>query len=190
MGRLIYLMNVSLDGFVNTPDGSVDWTVVDEELHSWFNDETARTDAFLYGRRLHEVMAYWQTSDEDPNATPAMLEFGRIWRQRPKIVFSSTLPAPEPADPAANTRVVRTDPVAELARLQDEIPGDLSVGGPSLAAEFVRRDLVDVYRLVVHPVVLGAGTPFWPALDRPRNLRLFERREFGSGAVELGYERA
>jgi dihydrofolate reductase len=190
MGRLIYLMNVSLDGYVESADGGIDWTVVDEELHTWFNDETARTDAFLYGRRLHEVMAYWQTSDEDPDATPAMLEFGRIWRQRPKIVFSRTLAAPEPADAATNTRIVRTDPVAELGRLKDEFPGDLSVGGPTLAAEFVRQDLVDVYQLVIHPVIVGAGKPFWPSLDRPRNLRLFERREFASGVVELGYERA
>lgn len=186
MGRLIYLMNVSLDGYVEDADHRLDWSLVDDELHGWFNEESRRTDAFLYGRRLHDVMRYWRTADQDPDATPVMLEFARIWNATPKIVFSRTL-EPDPADPA--TRIVRGDPIEELGRLRREFPGDLSVGGPTLAAAFVRRDLVDVYRLVVHPVAIGGGTPYWPSLDRPLGLRLTETRAFASGVFALTYER-
>jgi dihydrofolate reductase len=185
MGRLIYLMNVSLDGFVETPDHSLDWTNVDEELHTWFNDELRRTDAELYGRRLYEVMAaYWPTAEADPSATDAMLDFARIWNAKPKIVFSTTLDAVD-----GNSRLVKGDVGEHLARLRTEFDGDLSVGGPTLASAFIRRGLIDEYRLLVHPVVLGAGTPFFPTLDDRIGLRLTETRTFASGVVLLSYSR-
>ncbi len=183
MGRLIYLLNVSLDGFVETPERGLDWTVVDDELHTWFNDQTRSVAASLYGRRLYEVMAaYWPTAESDPAATDAMRDFARIWRAMPKIVFSTTLPSV-----AWNSRLVSGDVSDELAKLKVEFDGDLAVAGPTLAAAFIERGLVDEYRLVVHPVVLGAGTPFFPRLERPIGLRLAETRVFGSGAVYLGY---
>jgi dihydrofolate reductase len=184
MGRLIYLLNVSLDGYVETPDHGLDWTVVDEELHTWFNEQLRAVDASLYGRRLYELMAaYWPTAESDPAATPAMRDFARIWNEKPKIVFSRTLDRVE-----WNSRLVSGDVAEILERLRSDFPGDLEVGGPTLAAEFIRRGLVDEYRLVVHPVILGAGTPFFPDLERPVGLRLVETRTFGSGAVYLGYE--
>ncbi|MEP6681506.1 MAG: dihydrofolate reductase family protein, partial [Chloroflexota bacterium] len=133
MGKLIYLMNVSLDGYVETPDHSLDWTIVDEELHTWFNDQARGTDASLYGRRLYEVMnAYWPTAESDPSATPAMLDFARVWNAKPKVVFSSSLASVE-----GNSRLVRGDVGEELARLRTEFDGDLEVGGPTLAAGFI-----------------------------------------------------
>ena len=186
MGRLVYMMNVSLDGFVETPAHGLDWTTSDDELLGWFADQERAASAFLYGRRLYETMAaYWPGYASDPHATPAMLEFGRIWNPKPKVVFSSTL-----SEVAHNSRLVRGDPVEELARLRSEFDGELHVGGPTLAATFVQRDLVDGYRLVVHPVVLGAGTPFWPALDRPIRLRLAGTSRLASGATVLDYVRA
>lgn len=180
MGKLIYLMNVSLDGFVSTPDGGLDWTIVDDELHSWFNDQTRAVDASLYGRGLYEVMAdYWPTGEDDPSATDAMREFARIWNPMPKIVFSSSLEHVE-----HNSRLVHGDVGTLYEDLRREFDGDLDVGGPNLAGQFVRRGLVDEYRLVVHPIVLGAGKPFWPELDAPLRLRLIETRAFASG-VEL-----
>jgi dihydrofolate reductase len=183
MGKLIYSMNVSLDGYVETPEHSLDWANVDEELHSWFNDRAREVDASLYGRRMYELMAgYWPTAETDPSATPAMREFARIWNPMPKIVFSSTLTTVD-----WNSRLVRGDVGAELARLRTEFDGDLDVSGATLAAEFIRRGLVEEYQLLVHPVVLGAGTPFFPELDSPIPLRLTETRTFESGVTYLGY---
>jgi dihydrofolate reductase len=178
-------MNVSLDGFIETTEHSLDWTRVDEELHTWWNDQVEAADAFLYGRRLYEVMAaYWPYSEEDPAAPPYMKAFGRVWRARPKIVFSSSLASVE-----GNSRLVRDDPVATLPALKAEFPGVLTVGGPDLAAAFIKADLVDEYRPVVHPVVLGSGKPFLPPLNEPISLRLTDTHRFGSGAVALCYEK-
>lgn len=183
MRRLIYLMNVSLDGFAATPDGGVDWTSIDEELLTWFNDQTRGTQAFLYGTRLYELMAsYWPTAESDLGATPAMLDFARLWVRMPKVVFSRSLPTV-----AWNSRLANGDIEAELARLRTEFDGEVSVGGPTLAAAFIRRGLVDEYRLVVHPVVLGAGLPFLPALDQALDLELIDTRRFASGAIYLAY---
>jgi dihydrofolate reductase len=185
MGKLIYLMNVSLDGFIETPEHSLDWTTVDEEIHTWFNDQLRETAALLYGRRLYELMAaYWPHAESDPKATDYMVEFGRTWVGTPKIVFSSTL-----TEVDWNSRLVRADPVDELPRLRAEFDGDLSVAGPTLAAAYVRADLVDEYRMVVHPVILGAGTPFFPSLEQPIDLEPTDSRRFRSGARYLGYRR-
>jgi dihydrofolate reductase len=183
VGKLIYSLNVSLDGFAETPDHSLAWATVDDELHAWFNDQVRTLDATLYGRRMYEVMAgYWPTGEDDPSATDAMREFSRIWKPMPKIVFSTTLEHVE-----HNARLVHGDVGTVLEGLRREFDGDLDVGGPNLAGQFVRRGLVDEYRLVVHPVVLGAGTPFWPELDGPLRLRLVETRTFASGAEFRAY---
>ena len=180
MGKLIYLLNVSLDGFIETPDHSLDWGIIDEELHSWFNDQTRALDATLYGRRIWEVMAgYWPTGEDDPSATDVEREFARIWNSMPKIVFSTTLEHVE-----HNARLVHGDVGKVLEGVRREFEGDLGVAGPNLAGQFVRRGLVDEYQLIVHPVVLGAGTPFWPKLDAPLRLRPVESHAFTSG-VEL-----
>lgn len=183
MGKLIYSMNVSLDGFVETTDHRLDWVRMDEDLHAWFNDEARSTEAELYGRRMYEVMAgYWPHGGSDPNATPAMIEFARIWNPKPKIVFSRTLEAVE-----WNSRLVEGDVGEVLDRLRGEYPGALSVSGPTLASAFARRNLIDEYRLVIHPVILGAGTPFFVNIDRRIELELVDERSFGSGVRYLGY---
>ena len=183
MGKLIYAMNVSLDGYVETPDHSLDWTVIDDEIHTWWNDRERALDASLYGRRLYELMAgHWPTAGADPTATDVEREYARVWNAQPKIVFSSTLESVE-----GNSRLVRGDVGEELDRLRSEFDGDLGIGGPTLAASFIRRGLVDEYGMVVHPVLLGAGTPFFPPLDGPISLRLTETRTFASGVMYLGY---
>jgi dihydrofolate reductase len=183
VGKLIYSLNVSLDGFVETPGHSLEWAIVDDEVHTWFNDQARTLGASLYGRRMYELMAdYWPTGEDDPSATDAMREFSRIWKQTPKIVFSSSL---EHVD--HNSRLLRGDVGTVLDGLRREFDGDLDVGGPNLAGQFVRRGLVDEYRLVIHPVVLGAGTPFWPELDGPLRVRLVETRTFASGAELRSY---
>jgi dihydrofolate reductase len=111
-----------------------------------------------------------------------MREFARLWAATPKIVFSSTLDRVD-----WNSRLVRGNVSEELARLRTEFAGDIEVGGPTLAASFIRRGLVDEFQLLVHPVVLGAGTPFFPELDEPIRLRQTESKTFGSGVMYLGY---
>ena len=183
MGKLIYLLNVSLDGFVETADHGLEWTTVDDEIHSWFNDQMRGLDATLYGRRIWEVMAaYWPTGEDDPAATDVMREFARIWNPMPKIVFSTSLDRVD-----HNARLVQGDVGEVLASVRTEFNGDLGVAGPDLAGQFVRRGLVDEYRLVVHPVVLGAGTPFWPDLDAPLRLQLTDTHMFSSGVEFRSY---
>jgi dihydrofolate reductase len=111
-----------------------------------------------------------------------MLDFARIWNDKLKVVFSSTLTTVQ-----GNSRLVSGDVGEELERLRTEFEGDIDVGGPTLASEFIRRGLVDEYRLVLHPVVLGAGTPFFPRLESRINLRLTESRTFRSGVTYLSY---
>jgi dihydrofolate reductase len=183
MGRLIYSMSVSLDGFVETPSRSLDWVLIDEELHSFFNAEAREMSAFLYGRRLYELMVdYWPTAGADPAATPAMLEFAQIWLDKPKIVFTRTLDRVE-----WTSRLVRDDAAEEVARLKAQPGFEMSVGGPTLASSVMRAGLVDEVRLFVHPVILGAGTRFFPALPDRIGLTLLETRTFGSGVVYLRY---
>jgi dihydrofolate reductase len=183
VGKLIYLMNVSLDGFVETLDRSLDWSLVDEQTHRWFTDQERGTDAVLYGRRLYETMAaYWPTAESDPAATDYMLDFARVWNAKPKVVFSRTLKSVQ-----WNSRLVTGDIGDELAKLKREFDGDLEVGGATLASAFIERGLVDEYRLVVHPVVLGAGKPFFPDLSHRIGLKLIDTFTFDSGAVYLGY---
>jgi dihydrofolate reductase len=184
MGKLIYMLNVSLDGFVESVDHGLDWTLVDDELHSWFNDRSRSLDAELYGRRIYELMAaYWPTAESDPSSTAPEREFARIWNAMPRIIFSTTLKSVRPG-----CRLVAGDVAERLAEVRSEFPGDLGVAGATLASAFIERGLVDEYRLVVHPVILGAGRPFFPALRDRVDLRLVETRAFGSGAVYLGYE--
>lgn len=186
MGKLIYGMNTSADGYIETPDRDIGWTVVDDELHAWFNDRMRRLQASLYGRRLYELMnAHWPTAEDDPEGTDVEHEFARIWNRTPKIVFSTTLDSVD-----QNARLVRGDVGKVLDDVRREFDGDIEVGGANLAAQFVRAGLVDEYDVVVHPVILGAGTPFWPPLETPLRLRLVRTRTFESGVVALSYVRA
>jgi dihydrofolate reductase len=178
-------MSVSLDGFVETPDRSLDWVIVDEELHRFFNEQARETRTSLYGRRLYQLMAgYWPTADTDTSTPDYMVEFARLWKDKPKVVFSKTLDKVE-----WNSRLARGTVSEEIARLKEQPDNDMELGGPNLAATFARLDLIDEYRLFVQPVVLGAGTPFFPPMDDKIDLRLVETKTFGSGVVYLRYER-
>ncbi len=140
-------------------------------------------DALVYGRRLHELMnAHWPTAASDPAATGQAVEFARIWNATPKVVVSNSI-----REAPAGWRLMSGDPERILEELRRDFSGDLEIGGPTLAADFIRRGLVDEYWLVVHPVILGGGTPCFPDLERPAGLRLLETRTFSSGVVYLGF---
>lgn len=185
MRKIILMMSVSLDGFVEGPDRQIDWHRVDDELHSHFNEQLTAMGAFLDGRVTYELMAgFWPTADTDPASTGPMVEFARIWRDMPKIVYSRTL---ERAD--WNTTVVRDVVVEEVLELKAQPGGDLALGGADLAAAFMRHDLIDEYRLYVHPVIIGRGKPLFRAPDVTIDLWLAETRTFGNGVVLLRYQR-
>jgi dihydrofolate reductase len=182
MRKLIYSMTVSLDGFIAGPDGEIDWGAPDEELHRFHNQRVREIGAHLLGRRLYEEMLYWETADQDPSAPEHVLEFARIWKELPKIVFSRTLEKVE-----GNARLVRDGAAEEVAKLKQQPGKDLAVGGAGLASTFIELGLVDEYLPFVSPVVLGGGTPFFPALEERIDLELVETRTFGSRVVYLRY---
>jgi len=184
MRKLIYSMGVSLDGFIAGPGGTIDWSAPDEELHRFHNKQTLELGAHLCGRRLYEVMVYWETADEQPSVAEHELEFARIWKQLPKIVFSTTLTRVE-----GNATLASGSVADVVAKLKEQPGQDLAVGGAGLASACMTLDLIDEYRLFVSPVVLGGGTPFFPALDERVDLELVETRTFGSRVVYLRYRR-
>lgn len=186
MRRVIYAMSVSLDGFIEATDGDLSWSFPDEELHQHFNDQERMIEPHLYGRRLYENMAaYWPTADEKPSAPRSEIEYARIWKAMPKIVFSKTLD-----QVGWNSRLVRGDIAVEVKKLK-ELPGkDMSVGGADLASSFMELGLIDEYRLYVHPVVLGGGKPLFRGLSHKISLRLEETRTFSSRVVLLKYRLA
>ena len=184
MRKVILMMSVSLDGFMAGPDGGLDWQLVDEELHSHFNEVLDAMGAFVSGRVTYELMAgYWPTADADPSSAPPEVEFAGIWREKPKIVYSTTL---ERA--GWSTTVLREVVPEQVTELKRQPGGDLALGGADLAASFLRHDLVDEHRLYVHPAVIGRGKPLYPA-DVRLDLRLVETRTFGSGVALLRYQR-
>jgi dihydrofolate reductase len=183
--KVIYCLNMSLDGFIEDSNGSLDWSSPDEELYRFFNEREREFGLQLYGRKIYENMAgHWTTAHTNPSAPAHEIEYARIWQSIPKIVFSKTL-----EQVGENARLVR-DNIAEEVRALKAQPGkDMVVCCAGLAASFMQLDLIDEYCPVVHPVVLGGGKPMFPALDKLINLRLIETRRFGSGVVLLRYER-
>ena len=182
MGSLIYSMTVSLDGYIAGPRGEIDWSAPDDELHRFHNERVREVGVQLLGRRLYETMLYWETAEERGGLDEPGLEFARIWKELPKVVFSTTLESVE-----GNARLVREGAVEETARLKEESTEDLEVGGAGLAGSLIEAGLVDDFRLFVAPVVLGAGTPFFPALEKPIDLELVETRSFEAPALYLRY---
>ena len=184
MGKLIYGFNVSVDGYIADAQGSIDWGDPSEELHQYWNDFERDTALSFYGRRLYELMSgYWPTADESPDATPLIVDFARIWRDMPKVVFSHTLDSV-----GWNSRLERGDPVDVVTKLKAETDGNMEVAGATLAAPIVRAGLVDEYRIVIAPTAVGGGIAFWPTLPTWISLRLLENRTFPGGSVLLRYE--
>lgn len=185
MRKIIWTMGVSLDGYMEGPNREIDWHMVDDELHRHMNDWIGRADGFLEGRVTYQLMQdFWPTADEDPAATPTVVEFARIWRDMPKVVYSRTLERAE-----LDATVVRDVVPAEVLALKAQPGGYLVLGGSDLGAEFARLDLIDEYRLYVHPVVIGRGKQALRPSDAKVKLALIDTHLFGNGVVLLRYER-
>ncbi|MGW8353320.1 dihydrofolate reductase family protein [Streptomyces wedmorensis] len=184
MRKLIYGMNLTLDGYIAAPGDDIGWSVPSDELFQFWSDQLQATDLSLYGRKLWQTMSsYWPTGDQQPNATPAEIEFARRWRNMSKVVFSSTIDKVD-----WNTRLVTGDAVTEITRLKAEDGGPMDIGGATLAGAAMRAGLIDEYVIAAHPVLVGGGTPFFTALDNWVNLNLVETRMFPGGVVLTRYE--
>jgi dihydrofolate reductase len=184
VGKLIYSMSVSADGFIEGPDGDFSWGAPDEELFRFHTDRVRGLGAHLCGRRLYETMLYWEPGDRDSAFDADERQFAEIWRALPKVVFSTTLESVE-----GNARLARDSVPEEIRRLKEEVDGDLEVGGATLAAQCIELDLVDEYHLFVHPVIVGGGKPFFPPTPASLELELVETRSFASRVVHLRYRR-
>lgn len=186
MGIVIYSMGVSLDGFMDSPGREIGWSAPDDEVHRFANEQAAATSGSLYRRQLYEVMAgYWPSVPGNPEAPQVEQEFAAIWLATPRLVFSRTL-----SSVGWNSRLATEDMTSEVRRFQAETGGDLDCGGADLAAQLIRLGLVDEFRLLVYPVVLGAGRPFFPLLDAAIKVQLVETRRFdASGVVHLRYRK-
>ncbi|MFD5145059.1 dihydrofolate reductase family protein [Streptomyces sp. NPDC058401] len=184
MRKLIYGMNLTLDGYIAAPGDDIGWGVPSEELFQFWSDQLKATELTLYGRKLWQTMSsHWPTGDQRPEATPAEIEFARRWRDMSKVVFSSTVHEVD-----WNTRLVTGDAVAEITRLKAEDGGPMDIGGATLAGAAVRAGLVDEYVLATVPVLVGGGTPFFTALDNRVHLNLVETRTLPGGVILTRYE--
>ncbi|MFJ2162179.1 dihydrofolate reductase family protein [Streptomyces sp. NPDC087856] len=184
MRKLIYGMNLSLDGYIAAPGDDIGWSVPSDELFQFWSDQLEATELTVYGRKLWQTMSsHWPTADQLPGATPAEIEFARRWRDMSKVVFSSTVDKVD-----WNTRLVNGDAVAEITRLKAEDGGPMDIGGATLAAAAMRAGLIDEYVLATAPVLVGGGTPFFTALDSWVNLNLVETRTLPGGMTLTRYE--
>lgn len=183
MGQLIYTGIGSLDGFIADADGHFDWSAPDEAVHAFINERDRDVVLELYGRRLYEVMKVWETYGTGPNAAEPERVYGKQWRGRDKVVYSTTLPAVG----TSRTRLERDFVPGTVRRLVDEVDGTVTIGGADLAARALRAGIVDRLEYYVNPLIIGAGTPWLPACLK-LGLRLVEEHRFGSGVVFLGYE--
>jgi dihydrofolate reductase len=181
VAKLIYSAIASLDGYVADEEGKFDWAAPDAEVHSFVNELERPIGTYLYGRRMYEVMAYWETADTLAGPPPER-EFAEIWQAADKIVYSKKLEQPS----TARTRVERGFDPEAIRRLKASAERDLSVGGPKLAAEALKAGLVDELHLFVTPIVVGGGNPWLPDGVRVQ-LELLDERRFGSGVVYLRY---
>jgi dihydrofolate reductase len=182
MAKLIYSAITSLDGYIADEDGNFDWAAPDEEVHRFVNDLERPVGTYLYGRRMYEVMAAWETAHTLADQRPVMQDFAQLWQAADKIVYSKTLETPS----SARTRIEPDFDPAAVRQLKTQAERDISVGGPDLAAQAIKAGLVDEFHLFLVPIVVGGGNQALPDHVRLK-LELLDERRFGNGVVHLRY---
>ncbi|WP_110240291.1 dihydrofolate reductase family protein [Nocardioides gilvus] len=182
MRQVTYSMNTSLDGYIEGPDGGIAWSVPDDEVFATHLAEIRGVGVHLLGRPLYETMLYWEDADEDRDLSEAEREWRTLWMALPKVVFSRTLSEVR----GENTRLASGTLDEEIAQLRSEPgDGDIAIGGATLAAQVAALDLIDEYRLMIHPVLVGGGRPYFAQAGRQVGLELVGTRTFDSGVVQL-----
>jgi dihydrofolate reductase len=179
VGKLIYSVIASLDGYIEDESGKFDWAVPDEEVLAFVNDLERPVGTYLYGRRMYETMAAWESSEDE---RPFIRDFAELWRAAEKVVYSRSLDSAF----SARTRIERDFDPEAVRRLKDEAPADISVGGPELAGQAIKTGLVDEYQLFLVPVLVGGGKRALPD-DVSVELEPLDHKRFDSGVVYLQY---
>lgn len=182
MAKLIYSAITSLDSYIEDKDGKFDWAEPDEEVHAFANDLERSIGTYLFGRRMYETMAVWETEPSFAEESPLYRDFALMWQAADKIVYSKTLETPV----TTRTRIERTFDADAVRQLKASASEDISIGGPELAAHAFRADLVDECHLFFNPVIVGGGKPSLPK-DVRLDLELLDERRFGNGVVYVHY---
>ncbi|MFN8420404.1 MAG: dihydrofolate reductase family protein [Anaerolineae bacterium] len=182
MSKLIYFMPMSLDGFIAGENDDLDWSVPDEEVSIFINEQMRSVGTYLCGRKEYETMKVWQTPEVMSGLTPDTMDFARIWQAADKIVYSKTLETVS----TPKTRLEREFDPQAIRDLKAQLPHDISIAGPNLAAQAIRAGLVDEYQLLVVPAMLGSGKQVLPSSVNLK-LELLDERRVGNGWVYLHY---
>jgi dihydrofolate reductase len=180
--KLIYSMLMSLDGYIEDENGNFEWAAPTEEVHSYVNELASSVGTYLYGRKMYEIMVYWETAHLIPDQPKVILDWAHQWQAAQKIVYSKTLVEPR----SARTKVERGFDPEAIRLLKAKSDHDLAVNGPELAAQAIKAGLVDEFQLIIFPVIVGGGKRFFP--DNVRMvLKLLGEHRFGNGVVVLRY---
>jgi dihydrofolate reductase len=182
MARLIYASNMSLDGWTEDERGALDWAPPDDEVFLFITELMQSAGTYLYGRRMYESMAVWETDPTLAARSELTADYARAWQAADKVVYSSTLAA----IPTANTHLERHFDPSVVHALKAAAGRDLIVGGPNLAAQALSAGLVDELHLFVWPVVLGGRKPALPT-DTRVDLEFLDEHRFGNGVIQLRY---
>jgi dihydrofolate reductase len=182
MAKLIYAALTSLDGYVADETGNFDWAEPDEEVHAFINSLERQIGTYLFGRKMYETMAVWETPDVLPSLIPVILEYAPIWQAAEKIVYSTTLQTVS----TAKTRLERKFEADVVRELKAGATRDVAVGGPTLAAHAIRAGLVDEYHLLIAPIIVGSGNPYLPGKVSVK-LELLDERRFDNGMIHVRY---
>ena len=182
MAKLIFAAITSLDGYVADADGNFDWSMPSEEVHRFVNNLEAGIGTYLYGRRMYEVMRYWETASTGNGEQSAEQEFAKLWQRADKIIYSRSLDEVS----TARTKLEREFDPEAIRQMKADVTRDIAVSGPTLAAEALRHGLVDECHLFLSPIVVGGGTPALPD-NVWLQLQLLDERRFNNGVVYLHY---
>jgi dihydrofolate reductase len=182
MAKLIYVANVSLDGYIEDAHGRFEWTEPSDEVFTFITDVVRPVGTYLYGRRMYETMAVWETQPDLAAQSEFAADFANVWHAADKIVYSTTLHAVS----TANTRLERRFDADSVRGMKTSAAADLTVGGPTLAAHAFNAGLVDECQLFMYPLLVGGGKPAFPR-GAGVELELLEEHRFGNGVMNLRY---